>query len=292
VIKPNDSCTEIDKVEDDSTSSSPRFLSSAGCSRNFIIAVLRKVRDYANNIGFRTIKDIANDVIMQWLEEAKQECENDSTEYGGTTFDPDDKATFWCDSKQFQYWWKNNIERSAKRKSYMDQSTYDKFDTSKIAKARFCKQVISLSNEITQQKNKTKLKTKRTNTTSKVKVKSLNHTKNTTTKVGVPDINAKGAPSDEFTNLLNIAMAYDEANTTKSANNTESNEDDKVYNNKRKAIVVDKTITKRKSIITEEQEDFLSSLSSLTSLSSLSSPAPTPTLTSFSTPSSLSNFVW
>lgn len=68
---------------------------------------------------------------MLWLVDAKRECEKDKNIYGGTVFNPNDKGTFWCDSKQFKCWWKNNIERSAKRKTYIDESVYDGADATK-----------------------------------------------------------------------------------------------------------------------------------------------------------------
>lgn len=236
-------------------------------------------------VGFRTIKDIAPEIILQWLDEAKQVCKSipSSSAYGGTVFDDNCKQTYWSDIKQFLTWWKNNVERSSKRDAYLKESVYEGNDRAKKAKAAFCLKILSLANDITMEKKSVKQLSKKSVGKSPVvissksnKSKSKNNTKAIT--------NATNG-SDEFTNLLNVAMAY-EANENNKKKKT--NDDDKDYNTKRKAIDIDDNPSNSKSkksnkptLMTEEQVEFLSSLSSL------SSPA-----SAFSTPSSLSNFAW
>jgi len=238
-------------------------------------------------VGFRTIKDIAPEIIIQWLEEAKQVCKNipSSSTFGGTVFDDNCKQTYWSDVKQFLTWWKNNVERTSKRDSYLKESVYEGSDRAKKAKAAFCLKVLSLSNDITMEKKSVKQSSKKSGGTKSPVVISSKSNKSKS-KINTKAITNATNCSDEFTNLLNVAMAY-EANENINKKNPKTNDDDKDYNTKRKAIDIDNPNnskskkSNRPTVMTEEQEEFLSSLSSL------SSPA-----SAFSTPSSLSKFAW
>jgi len=233
-------------------------------------------------VGFRTIKDIAPEIILQWLEEAKKVCKSipSSSTYGGTVFDDNCKQTYWSDIKQFLTWWKNNVERSSKRDAYLKESVYEGSDRAKKAKAAFCLKILSLANDITIEKKSVKQLSKKSGGKSLVAISSKSN--KSKSKVNTKAITNATNGSDEFTNLLNVAMAY-EANENN--NKKKTNDDDKDYNTKRKAIDIDDNPKSKKSnrptVMTEEQEEFLSSLSSL------SSPA-----SAFSTPSSLSKFAW
>ena len=178
----------------------------------------------------------------------------------------------------------------------MKESVYEGIDRAKKAKAVFCQKVLSLSNDITQEKKSVKQSSKklsRSGGKSPVIKDSLSSKSNKSkSKINTKaSTNVTNHGSDEFTNLLNVAMAYEANENNKKKNlktNNNNDDDDKAYNTKRKAIDIDIDNPKSKSkksnrptVMTEEQEEFLSSLSSL------SSPA-----SAFSTPSSLSKFAW
>ena len=239
-------------------------------------------------VGFRTIKDIAPDIIIQWLEEAKQVCKSipSSSTYGGTVFDDNCKQTYWSDIKQFLTWWKNNVERSSKRDAYLKESVYEGSDRAKKAKAAFCLKILSLANDITIEKKSVKQSSKKGG--SKIPAAISSKSNKSKSKINTKALTNATNGSDEFTNLLNVAMAYEANENNENNKKKKTNDDDKDYNTKRKAIDIDDNPNNSKSkksnrptVMTEEQEEFLSSLSSL------SSPA-----SAFSTPSSLSKFAW
>lgn len=246
------------------------------------------MREYASDVGFRSIKDIATDIIMQWLEEAKNDTDLPPTSVlGGTVFDSDNISTYWSDPRQLLTWWKNNVERTNKRSYYLKEATYTGNDANKILNSTFCSKVLALSNDILQKKKIVKQAAKKketkdhSNKITKIKKRKVQQIDETSAQ----PINGDG--HEVLTNLLNVAMAYNDTNENKT-NTPKINDDDKIYNTKRKAndTITNNNKPKRKSsrssLMTEEQEQFFLSLSSLSS----------PPSSTFSTPSSLSKFVW
>lgn len=92
------------------------MVSSRGCSRYFIIVVLRRALDYCKSLPHAPDFPFSRNVIQIWLDEAKLACETSTTTLplGGIVFSPTDSTSYWTVPKQFLTWWKNNIERKSK----------------------------------------------------------------------------------------------------------------------------------------------------------------------------------
>ena len=125
-------------------------VSSQGCSRVFIVKVLLKVSDYVQGKNLPSIFTFKRELVMGWLEEAKAACSDlnyDAEEayYGGPPFVENDLSTYWSEPHQLYTWWKNNVERRTKYKIIHDDSLYVGNDPRRVARARWCQVIVTLS---------------------------------------------------------------------------------------------------------------------------------------------------
>eukprot|EP01035_Chromulina_nebulosa_P020736 gene20736-26886_t len=87
---------------------------------------------------------------MRWLESAKPTYAEEEAHYGGPPFIVNNSSTYWTEPTQLYTWWKNNIERRNKFKVLQTDAEYNGNDARKQARARWCKVVILLSENIRQ----------------------------------------------------------------------------------------------------------------------------------------------
>lgn len=125
-------------------------VSSQGCSRVFIVKVLLKVSDYVQGKKLPSIFTFKRELVMGWLQEAKAACSDmnyDAEEayYGGPPFIENDLSTHWSEPHQLYTWWKNNVERRTKYKIIQDDSLYQGADPRRVARARWCQVIVTLS---------------------------------------------------------------------------------------------------------------------------------------------------
>jgi hypothetical protein len=125
-------------------------VSSQGCSRVFIVKVLLKVSDYVQGKNLPSIFTFKRELVLGWLEEAKAACSDlnyDAEEayYGGPPFVENDLSTYWSEPHQLYTWWKNNVERRTKYKIIQDDSLYVGNDPRRVARARWCQVIVTLS---------------------------------------------------------------------------------------------------------------------------------------------------
>jgi len=149
-------------------------VSSQGCSRVFIVKVLLKVSDYVQGKRLPSIFTFQRELVMGWLEEAKAACSDmnyDAEEayYGGPPFIENDLSTHWSEPHQLYTWWKNNVERRTKYKIIQDDSLYEGTDPRRVARARWCQVIVTLSEIIRASSGST--------VSSNIKQKSSDHKK-------------------------------------------------------------------------------------------------------------------
>ena len=100
-----------------------KHVSSQGCSRLFIIIVLRILREHVLGNKVPSIVMIDRSLVTNWFLMAKLRCSDTTisapleTKYGGPPFRAEDSRTFWTDPSQLFCWWKNNVERRSKVKA-------------------------------------------------------------------------------------------------------------------------------------------------------------------------------
>jgi hypothetical protein len=135
-----------------------RQVSSQGCSRVFIgkgvrcgchsfqymlilslHAVLHHVCNFVQGKRLPSIFTFPRDLVMSWLEAAKQDCidcdlEFEEGHYGGPPFMPDDPSTHWSEPHQLYTWWKNNVERKTKFSIIVGDSSYHGCDERRVAR--------------------------------------------------------------------------------------------------------------------------------------------------------------
>eukprot|EP01041_Mallomonas_annulata_P003549 gene3549-7064_t len=129
-------------------------VSSQGCSRVFIVKVLRKVSEFVKGKFLPNIFTFKKEVVTTWLEQAKEDCSCASSYaaeevyYGGPPFMSQDPSTHWSDPNQLYTWWKNNVERRSKFRILQDDMGYVGEDSRRSARARWCEMVVALSEVI------------------------------------------------------------------------------------------------------------------------------------------------
>jgi hypothetical protein len=98
--------------------SNENAVSSRGCSRIFIIFVLKEALKYCRSLSNSPDFPFAKSLVKTWLENAKKDCATTSQlslqRLGGIEFSSTNTASYWTEPKQFFTWWKNNIERKNK----------------------------------------------------------------------------------------------------------------------------------------------------------------------------------
>ena len=265
-------------------------VSSAGCSREFIVKVLEKILEYGHSDGFRYITDIDEKTINKIFSHAKEECSFDEGCFYGGTDIKNDKKSYWTETRHFFTWWKNNLTRKNKIETLKKGAAYTGSDISKLATANYSSKILQLHEEITQCVNEFKDRSKKGLVKPKIKPdietivdndskKNLKKNNNNDDNDNDNDINininsnsyqtpiSKTEPliqkSELFTNLLNAALLYKDTKSSSSDNDDDNDNDYK----KRKATDNDNSKSKRSTPMTEEQEDFIASLSSLSSSS-------------------------
>jgi hypothetical protein len=118
---------------------STRRVSAQGCSRVFIIHVLRNVCNFLGGQSVANIFSFKSAVVSQWLSEAKATCQlplykTEEAFFGGPSFLLEDPRTYWVDMAQFLTWWKNNIERRQKHRVLVDGAFYQGADMVRSAR--------------------------------------------------------------------------------------------------------------------------------------------------------------
>lgn len=131
-------------------------VSSQGCSRVFIVKVLKAISDHVRGQHLPSIFTFNRDIISKWLHDAKMACspalnpdiEKEEKYYGGPVFIFEDPTTHWTEPAQLFTWWKNNVERKNKYRVLLIDSCYDGTDMRRLARAAWCEAIISLSEVI------------------------------------------------------------------------------------------------------------------------------------------------
>jgi len=77
-----------------------------------------------------------------------EDCADLEHDYGGPSFIYDDPSTHWTEPQQLYTWWKNNVERHWKYQILRRDCSYHGSDSRKLSRARWCRQVVILSDII------------------------------------------------------------------------------------------------------------------------------------------------
>jgi hypothetical protein len=98
---------------------------------------LEHLLDYLKSHVFTSVYSIHSSVISKWFKlvlEDLQVVHLDRLEtiYGGPSFSPEDKGSYWSEVIQFTNWWKNNVERKVKFKVFQEDALYRGEDSRKL----------------------------------------------------------------------------------------------------------------------------------------------------------------
>jgi hypothetical protein len=125
-------------------------VSSQGCSRVYIIKVLRIIAEFVRGKSLPSIFTFKKELVRGWLTKAKEQCKsqnyiNEELEFGGPPFIDNDPSTHWLEPNQLYTWWKNNVERRQKFRILQDDAMYNGDDARKKMRARWCQAIVNLS---------------------------------------------------------------------------------------------------------------------------------------------------
>ena len=125
-------------------------VSSQGCSRVFIIKVLRIIAEFVRGKSLPSIFTFKKELVRSWLSKAKDQCKtqnyiNEELEFGGPPFIENDPSTHWLEPNQLYTWWKNNVERRQKFRILQEDAMYNGDDARKKMRARWCQAIVNLS---------------------------------------------------------------------------------------------------------------------------------------------------
>ena len=131
-------------------------ISSRGCSRVFIVLILKEALNYCQSLSHSPDFPFRNNLVKMWLVKVKNDCISSSPFpssssscsnfpcdsplnlnlynpqhnhhqmkdfcfFGGTEFSSN-PSSYWTEPKQFFTWWKNNIERKNKFQNIIHDS--------------------------------------------------------------------------------------------------------------------------------------------------------------------------